>query len=96
MAVGDYGPKNGHQEQPVMGHPFTPNFAGGHGGFAWNEPTFQFPPQQQQDQVLLHTEGKFSGLNLKANVFHPSMTPQQTGPGHFTPPVEIGLFVRYV
>lgn len=100
----DFSPalKNGHQDAMMAsGQPTTPftqsgAFLGGHQGgntFAWNEPpSFQFAPQQhqQQEQLLQQTESKFSNLNLKANIFHPSITSQQTPTGHFTPPVELG------
>jgi hypothetical protein len=94
MAVEFGVPKNGHQEQSMHGQPapFTPGLpAGAQGGYVWNEPNFQFPPQQPQDQILQQAEVKFAGLNLKANVFHPSMPPHPGPPGgHFTPPVELG------
>lgn len=88
--------KNGHQEFMGGGGSFTPGLTGaGQSAFIWNEQggfAPQFAPQQQQDPMLQQTEAKFSGLNLKANVFHPSMPPHQQGPpGHFTPPVDIGL-----
>jgi hypothetical protein len=93
--------KNSHQEAQMHGQPSAP-FAppgfpvGGQGGFVWNEPTYHFPPQQPQDQML-HQQAKTKfapHLNLKANAFHPSMPmPPTQGPplgGHFTPQVELG------
>lgn len=90
----DYSKNGGHHEpQQVLNQqpaPFTPGLHVQSGFPAWNEPSFQFTHQPpQQDQHLQQTEAKFSGLNLKANVFHPSLPPQGP-PGHFTPPVEMG------